>query len=142
MRVRLMRALGTLVTAGALVGGMITAAAPAGAVEPGIHKPSLTVVCGQPHHGNYFSAARFAQHGRWAAAGKVSVTITRINTAHPAAVLHTRTGAHGWFHLRRTLNGDEHPAWIAGARYTWTTSVYGKTWAVARRGSVTLTGSC
>lgn len=142
MRVRSMRALCALAATGAVVGSMLTVATPAGAVESTIHRPRLTVVCAEPHHGNFYSTVRFAQHGRWAAAGKVRIDISRAERAQPAVVLHTRTGPHGWFHLRRTLSGDQDPVWIAGASYTWTTEVYGRTWAMARRGSVTLTGSC
>jgi hypothetical protein len=142
MRQRGIRALGAVATTCALLGSSATGAAPAGAVEFGPHQPSLTVVCSAPHHGNYFSAARFAQHGRWAANGKVRITITPVTRAAPETVLHTRTGPHGWFHIRRTLNGDQHPKWVAGASYTWTTEVSGRSWAMARRGTVTLTGSC
>jgi hypothetical protein len=137
-----MRAMGAVATTGAVVGALVAAAPPAGAVEFGPQRPTLTVVCSAPHHGKYFSAARFAQHGRWAADGRVRISITRVKQAQPETVLHTRTGPHGWFHIRRTLSGDQHPPWVAGASYTWTTEVSGKSWAMARRGTVTLTGSC
>ena len=142
MRVGFMRALGAVTATGALAGGVLTTATPAGAVDFGPQRPTLTVVCKAPHHGKYYSAARYDQRGRWVADAKVRVTITRINRAQPETVLHTRTGPHGWFHIRRTLKGDDHPAWVAGAEYTWTTEAYGKSWAMARRGTVTLTGSC
>jgi hypothetical protein len=102
----------------------------------------LTVVCSAPHHGVQFTAVRYTQRGKWVAGGKVRVTITRGESQFPGAVLHTTTGPHGWFHLRRTLWSDGQPAWVLGASYSRTTSITGDTWAVARRGTVTLTGSC
>ncbi|MDT4916865.1 MAG: hypothetical protein QOI15_820 [Pseudonocardiales bacterium] len=142
MRQSLVRALGAVATAAALTGGLLVSATPAGAVEPGIRKPTLTVVCAQPHHGKYFAAVRFSQNGKWAADGNVRVTIARATHATHRAVLHTQTGPRGWFRLDRTLTGDDGPIWAAGTRYTWTTSISGDTWATARRGSVRLTGSC
>lgn len=142
MRQVLVRRRGTLALAGALAVGLVAAAAPAGAVEPGIRTPTLTVVCTQPHHGKYFTAVRFSQHGKWAAGGAVRVTVARAKHAAHRAVLHTQTGPHGWFHLTRMLAGDGTPTWAIGTRYTWTTSIHGDTWATARRGSVELTGSC
>jgi hypothetical protein len=142
MRQRFVRAGLALVTAGTLVGGAVTAAQSAAAVEPGIRKPELRVVCAQPHHGNHFTAVRFVQHGKWVAGGKVRATISRGLSTPPTAVLHTTTGPHGWFHLRRILVSDGEPAWVRGASYSWTTSISGDTWAFARRGNVTLTGSC
>jgi hypothetical protein len=97
----------------------------------------LSVICDQPHHGTSFSAVRFRQHGRWAAGGSVIVELR--SGQHTKVELHTTTGPHGWFALRRTLHSGP---WIAGSSYTWTTIIQGKTWATARRGTVTLTGNC
>lgn len=139
---RFVRALGTVAVSAALTGTALATNAPATAAEPGIQRPTLTVVCAAPHHGIQFTAARFTQAGKWAAGGKVRVTIARAASDRPSEVLHARTGPHGWFHVRRTMYSDGPPAWVAGASYTWTTTISGDTWAVARRGSVTLTGSC
>jgi hypothetical protein len=133
---------GALAATAAIAAVAVVTAPSAGAIEAGIRKPTLTVVCTQPHHGPYFSAARFRQRGHWAAGGSVIVTLASGSTARPRAVLHTTTDAGGDFRLRRTLVSKDAGPWIAGATYTWTTAIYGDTWATARRGTVTLTGSC
>jgi hypothetical protein len=128
--------------AAAVTTSALVTAAPAGAVERGIAKPTMRVVCGETHHGPYFTAIRFRQHGRWAAGGAVVVKVASGNSNHVRAEMHTRTRADGTFRLHRTLYSNDAGPWIRGATYTWTTAIYGKTWAVARRGTVTLTGSC
>lgn len=142
MRQVFVRALGTLAAIVGLSGGVLAAATSAGAVEPGIRRPTLTVVCDQPHHGKYFTAVRYVQRGSWAAGGEVVVSITRGDSVLPRAVMKTTTGSDGSFHLHRTLNSKDLRPWVVGARYNWTTTIFGKTWATARRGTVTVTGSC
>jgi hypothetical protein len=142
MNKRLMRAIGAFGVGAGLIGGTLAAAAPAAAATAGIRNPALTVVCTAPHHGNVFTAVRFRQHGAWSANGAVLATVANGFGSRPKAAMHTKTLADGSFRLRRTLHAGDTGTWIAGATYTWTTEVYGKTWAVARRGTVTLTGSC
>ena len=135
------RTVGALAATAAVTAATVVTAAPAGAVTRGISKPTLTVVCTQPHHGSYYSAVRFRQHGR-EFAGSVVVTLAVSNRARTKAELHTKTGPYGWFRLRRMLHSSDTGPWVAGATYSWTTAIYQKTAAVARRGTVTLTGSC
>jgi hypothetical protein len=120
---------------------MIAGAAPAGAITPTIHKPTLTAVCGQPHHGNVYTEVRFRQRGR-GFAGSVVVTLSTASSDHPKVEMHTKTGPDGAFTLRRTLHSTNTGPWIAGATYSWTTAIYQKTAAMARRGTVTLTANC
>lgn len=128
--------------AGAVTAGSIAAAAPAGAATHTIRRPTLTVVCSQPHHGKNYSAVRFRQHGR-AFAGSVVVTLANgSGDGHPKAEMHTRTGTFGFFRLHRTLHSVNTGPWVAGATYSWTTAVYAGTAATARRGTVTLTSNC
>jgi len=134
-------AVGALAVTAAVTATAVVTAAPAGAVTRGISKPTLTVVCTQPHHGDYYSAVRFRQHGR-EFAGSVVVTLAVNNSPRTKAELHTKTGPYGWFRLRRVLHSSETGPWIAGTTYSWTTAIYQKTAATARRGTVTLTGSC
>jgi hypothetical protein len=142
MMKRSVRALAALASAIAVASGAMITAQPAGALEPGIRKPILRVVCSEPHHGPYFTAVRYKQRGLWAADGKVVVTLSRQDSDRARAVLHTHTVADGSFHLNRRLYSKDNGPWVRGATYTWTTAIYGDTWAVARRGNVTLTGSC
>lgn len=135
------RTVGMLAATTAVTAGVVaTAAAPAGAATT-ISKPRLSVVCTQPHHGLSYAAVRFRQHGRWAAGAAVTATLTPALSEHVKAEMHTTTGPHGWFHLRRTLQSSTTGPWIAGTTYTWTTEIIGGA-AVARRGTVTLTNSC
>ena len=142
MSKRFVRVVGALATTAALTAGAVASAGPAGALTASIAKPTLTVVCAQPHHGSLYDAVRFRQHGRWAAGASVVVELSTGNSDHPKVEMHTTTGPHGWFHLRRTLHSSNTGPWVAGATYTWTTAIYKKTAATARRGTVTLTGSC
>ena len=136
------RIVGALAAGVGLIGSAAVLAAPADAATPAIYRPTLRVVCTEPHHGNVFSAVRFRQHGAWAAGGSVEAAVAKGFSLRPKAVMHGKTLADGTFRLRRTLHSGDTGTWIAGATYTWTTEVSGKTWAVARRGTVTLTGSC
>jgi hypothetical protein len=142
MRQHSVRAFGALGTAGVITAATLVTPATAAAVDRGIRRPTLTVACGHVHHGNHYSAVRFAQRGRWVAGAHVKVTIARTDSAPARAVLRTETGPHGWFHLRQVLVADDGQSWVAGTSYSWTTEIYGKTWAMARRGSVKVTGSC
>jgi hypothetical protein len=137
-----MRAVGALAAAVVVVAGTVAIAAPADATTRGIRKPTLTVVCAQPHHGDSYTAVRFRQHGRWTPRGAVVVTLTPATSVHTKSEMHTRTGASGWFRLRRTLHSINTGPWVAGHTYSWTTELSGRDWATARRGTVTLTGSC
>ena len=134
------RTVGVLAATAAVTASAVVVATPAGAATA-ISTPRLRVVCTQPHHGNYFSAVRFRQHGRWGAGAAVDVRLATAKTDHVVAEMHTKTGPHGWFHIRRTLHSINTGPWIAGTAYTWTTSVIGGA-AIARRGTVTLTNSC
>lgn len=136
------RALGALASAAAVAGAALVAAQPAGALDATIRKPTLTVICSEPHHGPHYTAARFTQSGQAAAGGKVKATISAPNSTYARAVMRTQTAADGSFHLRRTLYSQDAGPWVVGATYTWTTYVHGGSWGMARRGSVTLTGSC
>ena len=142
MNKRSLRAVGALVAGAGLIGSAVALASPATAATAGIRKPTLTVVCTAPHHGNIYSAVRFRQHGSWSASGAVHATLAKGPSARPKAEMRTKTLADGYFRLRRTLHSGDTGTWVAGATYTWTTEVSGRTWAVARRGTVTLTGSC
>jgi len=142
MNKRLMRAVGALGTGLGLIGSTLVAAGSAEAATTGISRPTLTVVCTEPHHGDVFTAVRFRQHGAWAAGGSVVASLAKGFSLRPKAEMHTKTLADGSFRLRRVLHSGDTGTWIAGTTYTWTTIVSGKTWAVARRGTVTLTGSC
>jgi hypothetical protein len=134
-------AVGALAVTAAVTGAAVVTASPAGALSTGISKPTLTVVCAQPHHGDHYTAVRFRQHGH-EFAGSVVVTLAVGNSPHAKAELHGKTGPKGWFRIRRTLHSSTTGPWIAGATYSWTTAIYQKTAATARRGTVTLTGSC
>jgi hypothetical protein len=138
MSINFARTVGVLAATAAVTASAVVVATPAGAATA-ISSPRLRVVCTQPHHGNYFSAVRFRQHGRWGAGAAVNVTLT--TGKHVDAKMHTTTGPHGWFRLDRTLHNTDTGPWIAGTTYTWTTSVIGDA-AIARRGTVTLTNSC
>jgi hypothetical protein len=142
MNKRLMRAVSALGAGLGLIGSTVAVAGAADAAVAGIRNPTLTVVCTEPHHGNVFTAVRFRQHGAWATGGAVLATVANGLGARPKAAMHTKTLADGTFRLRRTLHSGDTGTWVAGATYTWTTEVAGKTWAVARRGTVKLTGSC
>jgi hypothetical protein len=133
-------AVGAIVATAAVTAAAVVTAAPAGAVTTGISKPTLTVVCAEPHNGDRYTAVRFRQHGR-EFAGSIVVTLAVANSARVKAEIHAKTRADGSFRLRRVLHSSTAP-WIAGATYSWTTSIYQKTAATARRGTVTLTGSC
>jgi hypothetical protein len=137
----LARVVGALAAATAVTVGAVTTATPAGAVTPTVRKPTLTVVCAQPHHGNFYSAVRFRQRGH-GFAGSVVVTLSTGNGGRTKAEMHTKTGTYGFFRLHRMLHSSNTGPWIAGATYAWTTAIYAKTAAMARRGTVTLTGSC
>jgi hypothetical protein len=126
----------------AAVTSAVATAGPAGAVEPGIQRPTLTVACGQPHHGLFYSAVHFRQHGRWGAGGSVVVTLSPMKSERPKATMHTKTRADGTFRLHRMLHSSNTGPWIAGASYTWTTAIYCNSSATARRGTVTLTNNC
>jgi hypothetical protein len=140
MRKSFARAVSALAVSTALTAGAVATAAPASASTT-ISKPRLSTVCTQPHFGRLYSAVRFRQHGRWGSGDPVTVTLTTASGEHVQAEMHTRTGPHGWFHLRRTLHSTDTGPWIAGASYTWTTVIIGDA-AIARRGTVTLTTSC
>ena len=142
MTIPLTRAVGALAATVGLIGSAIMVAAPANAATAGIRRPTLTVVCTEPHHGSVFTAVRFRQHGTWSAGGDVLASVGLGFSVRPKAVLHTKTLSDGSFRLRRTLHSGDTGPWVAGETYTWTTEISGKTWAVARRGTVTLTGSC
>jgi hypothetical protein len=132
---------GALAATAAVATAVVVSAAPAGAVIQRIHKPTLTVVCARPHHGDSYTAVRFRQHGR-GFAGSVVVTLAKGKSSNPKVEMHTKTGLDGAFRLRRMLHSSNTGPWIAGATYAWTTAIYAKTAAMARRGTVTLTGSC
>jgi hypothetical protein len=142
MSTSFVRLVGALGAAAVVTISAVAGAAPAGAVVPSIHTPTLTVVCSKPHHGTFYSAVRFRQHGRWAAGSSVIVTLAPGKGDHIKAEMHTKTRADGTFRLRRTLHSENTGPWVAGAIYSWTTAVYAKSAAMARRGTVTLTGSC
>lgn len=129
--------------AAAMTVGAVATAAPASAVTHTIRKPTLTVVCTEPHHGKFYSAVRFRQHGR-EFAGSVLVTLTNGSggDGHAKAEMRTRTGTYGFFRVHRTLHSSNTGPWVAGLTYSWTTAVYTQSAATARRGTVTLTGSC
>lgn len=134
------RAVSALAAGAALTAGAVATAAPAGAATA-ISNPRLTVVCSQPHFGRLYSAVRFRQHGRWGSGDPVTVTLTEGSGEHVKVELHKRTGPHGWFRFDRTLYSSKTGPWIAGASYTWTTTIIGDA-AIARRGTVTLTTNC
>jgi hypothetical protein len=134
------RTAGALAATAAVTASAVVVATPAGA-STAISNPRFSVVCTQPHFGQYYTAVRFRQHGRWSAHAPVTVTLANAKSDHPKAEMHIRTGPHGWFWLRRTLHSSNTGPWVAGVTYTWTTEIIGDA-AVARRGTVTLTNRC
>lgn len=131
----------TLLTA-ALASGALASAAAADASTPGIRKPTLSVVCAQPHHAGVFVAAEFRQRGSWAAHGQVTVTISAAHARRPVATLEASTGTTGTFHIDKVLVRTHNSPWRAGATYMWTTEIDGNSWVTARSGTVVLGGSC
>ncbi|HZC73180.1 MAG TPA: hypothetical protein VE442_20970 [Jatrophihabitans sp.] len=128
--------------AAAAVTLLLASSPTAGAAEPGIRKPRMTVVCSQPHHNGRFAAVRYTQRGLWAAGAQVTVTITKLHSERPRARVVTTTGPAGWFHINRVLVRKHTSRWRAGTRYAWTTVLSTDSAATARRGTVLLRGSC
>jgi hypothetical protein len=142
MSVSRLRGAAAILLIPSLAAAAMAAAGPASASSPGIRKPTLSVVCGQPHHARSFTAVAFKQRGSWAANGHVTITVTRGDSLRTAATIETTTDAAGDFRVDKVLVRKHARPWRAGATYRWTTEIAGDSWLTARTGTVVLSGTC